>query len=197
MKNLLRDIGLFIRAVFWKWQNWAGGSGIGGAVVVFIGIWEHAIGQTMGSSLYISIIVGAFLFAAFFMAWRAENRKVRELEHPEESPYSLRRRAVQLADEIDLFYRRRYDALPDMYLNEPESQTRRQDHEKETFSLCKSLYMDKVRSIAMEMEGKGVDTHAQWNWSLSDIDFEPRGSHTALLRHLAYRLDHADSLVRF
>ena len=60
----------FIVAVFWRWQSWAGGSGFGGAVVVFITLYQQLSGRTMPKRVYIAIVVVGFLVGAFFMAWR-------------------------------------------------------------------------------------------------------------------------------
>jgi hypothetical protein len=80
MQELISDIGAFLASVFWHWQAWAGGTGVGGAVVVGIAIFEHLTGSNMGKRMYISIIVCAFLFGAFFMAWRDEHRKSLDLK---------------------------------------------------------------------------------------------------------------------
>src|SRR5207249_3690466 len=60
----------FLVAVFWHWQSWAGGSGFGGAVVVLIGLYERLTGHVMGKRMYVTVVIVAFLFGAFFMAWR-------------------------------------------------------------------------------------------------------------------------------
>jgi len=44
---------------------------MGGAVMVFIALWERAYpGRVMDKRMYFSVVVGAFLFGAFFLAWR-------------------------------------------------------------------------------------------------------------------------------
>ena len=75
----LADLTHFLRAVFWRWQSWAGGSGVGGAVVVLIGLWERSFNRSITTPVYIAIIVGAFLVGAVFTAWRDQYRMVLEL----------------------------------------------------------------------------------------------------------------------
>src|SRR6266849_6000734 len=63
----------FLRSIFWRWQGWTGGSGVGGAVVVFITIWQQ-LGHTISRGMYISIVVTGFLIGACFLAWRDQYR---------------------------------------------------------------------------------------------------------------------------
>ena len=51
----------FLTAVFWRWQSWAGGSGLGGAVVVIVNIYERLTGQAISKQIYIAIFLVAFL----------------------------------------------------------------------------------------------------------------------------------------
>jgi hypothetical protein len=86
MRELISDFSSFLSDVFWHWQSWAGGSGLGGAVIVIISLWERATGRAMGKNMYLSIVVGAFLFGAFFMAWRGVYCKLCELQKRLKSP---------------------------------------------------------------------------------------------------------------
>jgi hypothetical protein len=66
----MSDFWQFILAVFWRWQGWLGGSGFGGAIVVLVSLYERLSGRAMSKRMYVTFFVIAFLFGAFFMAWR-------------------------------------------------------------------------------------------------------------------------------
>lgn len=83
---MISDVGQFLSSVFWRWQSWAGGGGVGGAVLVIIALWERWSGRSMDKRMYFSIIIGAFMLGAFFMAWRDQAMKVRALEKRLNSP---------------------------------------------------------------------------------------------------------------
>lgn len=68
----MSDFWKFIVAVFWHWQSWVGGSGAGGAVVVFVALYERWTGHVMGKRMYMSIFIVVFLVGAFFVAWREQ-----------------------------------------------------------------------------------------------------------------------------
>jgi hypothetical protein len=64
------DLLKFLNDVFWHWQSWVGGSGLGGAVIVIISIYERLSGHNMSKRMYVTIFIAVFLFGAFYMAWR-------------------------------------------------------------------------------------------------------------------------------
>lgn len=66
----MSDFWKFVVAVFWHWQSWAGGSGAGGAVVVFVAVYERLSGHNIGKRMYVSIFIVVFLIGSFFVAWR-------------------------------------------------------------------------------------------------------------------------------
>lgn len=71
----MKEFGLFLKAVFWRWQSWAGGSGIGGAIVVLLAIWDRLIPQhPVSNRMYVAITIIGFLTGAFFLAWRDQYR---------------------------------------------------------------------------------------------------------------------------
>jgi hypothetical protein len=72
----MSDLLEFLAAVFWRWQGWAGGGGVGGAVVVIVGIYDRVSGDSLSKQMYIAIFLGAFLLGAFYLAWRDEHQKV-------------------------------------------------------------------------------------------------------------------------
>ncbi len=85
----MSDFGEFVSAVFWHWQRWAGGSGFGGALMVFLALYERFTGRTMGKRVYISVFIIGFLFLSFYMAWRDQyhatqtaEAKFKELTQP-------------------------------------------------------------------------------------------------------------------
>jgi hypothetical protein len=84
--EFLSDFGAFLSAVFWRWQSWAGGGGLGGAVVVFIALYEHVTAQNVGKRMYLSIVVGTFLLGAFFIAWRDQHRALVALQNKLRTP---------------------------------------------------------------------------------------------------------------
>jgi hypothetical protein len=67
---MLSDLWQFVVAVFWRWQSWAGGSGVGGAIVVFFAIYQQLSGNAVPKRLYVAVFIVGFLFCAFFLAWR-------------------------------------------------------------------------------------------------------------------------------
>ena len=85
--EFIYDLGRFLNAVFWHWQSWLGGSGFGGAIVVGVYVYQELTGRTMPKRMYVALFIVAFLFAAFFAAWRDQyhatseaERKVTEME---------------------------------------------------------------------------------------------------------------------
>ncbi len=80
MSDILGDLFAFLSAVFWRWQSWAGGSGAGGSVVVIVGLYERLTGHSLSKQMYAGIFIVAFLFAAFFVAWRDQYHQVRTLK---------------------------------------------------------------------------------------------------------------------
>ena len=89
MIEFVYDLGRFLNAVFWHWQSWLGGSGFGGAIVVGVYVYQEITGRVMSKRMYIAIFMVAFLFAAFFAAWRDQyhatitaEQKYKELTTP-------------------------------------------------------------------------------------------------------------------
>ncbi|HEY1949205.1 MAG TPA: hypothetical protein VGG97_19510 [Bryobacteraceae bacterium] len=80
MGDFFSDLATFISSVFWRWQSWAGGTGFGGAILVIIAVWERWTGKVMDRKLYLSIILGIFIFGAVFMAWRAAHAETVALQ---------------------------------------------------------------------------------------------------------------------
>lgn len=66
----MTDFLIWLGEVFGHWQNWLSGGGLGGAVLLLLYLWERLTGRTMNKQIYAAIAIAAFLFAAFFMAWR-------------------------------------------------------------------------------------------------------------------------------
>lgn len=84
--EFITDIGSFLVAVFWRWQSWVGGSGVGGAIAVLISLWERMSGRAMDKRMYFSIVVGAFLFGAFFLAWQDKAHELSKLQEKLRTP---------------------------------------------------------------------------------------------------------------
>lgn len=80
MADIAAEILQFLAVVFWRWQGWLGGGGLGGAVVVFVGIYERLIGHTLSKRMYVAIFIVAFLLGAFFLAWRDEQHAKLQLD---------------------------------------------------------------------------------------------------------------------
>src|SRR5262249_16934282 len=75
----MKEFGLFLKVVFWRWQSWAGGSGFGGAVVVFMALWDRLAPQhRISNRMYVAITIIGFLFGAVFLAWRDEHTKLEQ-----------------------------------------------------------------------------------------------------------------------
>ncbi len=90
--GITTDFIAFLVAVFGRWQHWASGGGIGGAVLLLLYFYERMSGIAMPKRMYAALVIGAFLFAAFFTAWRdqyhtalAAMQRVAEIE-TEKSP---------------------------------------------------------------------------------------------------------------
>ena len=83
----MSDFWQFLVAVFWRWQSWLGGTGVGGAIVVLVGLYERLANQKMPKQVYIGIFIGAFLLSAFFLAWRDERKKLQEFQDNADAPY--------------------------------------------------------------------------------------------------------------
>ncbi|HET9181530.1 MAG TPA: hypothetical protein VFP59_05305 [Candidatus Angelobacter sp.] len=76
----MQDFWEFLQAVFWHWQSWLGGTGFGGAVVVFVALWERFTSRVMRKRMYAAIFIASFLFGAFFLAWRDQYHAAREAQ---------------------------------------------------------------------------------------------------------------------
>lgn len=84
---MISDLWRFISAVFWHWQSWAGGSGVGGAIVVLVGLYQVISGRVMPKRMYVAIFIIAFLFGAFFLAWRDQYHSALNAEAELKSKY--------------------------------------------------------------------------------------------------------------
>src|SRR5579862_7852104 len=78
MRSGFSDFWAFLVAVFWRWQAWAGGSGVGGAIVVAIAMYQQITGKVVPNRVYIAFTVVGFLFCAFFLAWRDQYHAAKE-----------------------------------------------------------------------------------------------------------------------
>lgn len=87
MGDFLNDLREFLFDVFGHWQSWASGGGLGGAIVILIALYERISGKNMAKRLYLSIIIAAFFFAAFFMAWRDKTHQLSSLQDTLKSPH--------------------------------------------------------------------------------------------------------------
>jgi hypothetical protein len=90
----MKEFALFLKAVFWRWQSWAGGSGIGGAIVVLMALWDKLVPQhAIANRTYVVVTIIGFLFGAFFLAWRDQyrakirsNAEIEQLTWPTDRP---------------------------------------------------------------------------------------------------------------
>lgn len=70
----MREFLEFVHSVFWHWQSWVGGSGAGGAIVVFLVLYEKFMDKKVSKQLYGLIVLVTFVIGASFVAWRDEYR---------------------------------------------------------------------------------------------------------------------------
>jgi hypothetical protein len=136
------------------------------------------------------------LFASLVLLWCREIKARKELEHPNEPPDSLRRRTVNLADEIEQFARSRHadrcltiNANP---IDNSEFQRLTKAHDQETASMFAVKYHSSLMGIIQELKSKGV----YW------LEYDIAGNNWVqireiqLLRSIAHRLDHKDDAIR-
>lgn len=82
----MTDFLTWLGEVFGHWQNWLSGSGVGGAVLLLLYLWERLTGRVVGKRMYAAIVIVAFLFAAFFVSWRDQFREAQALRERLRSP---------------------------------------------------------------------------------------------------------------
>lgn len=70
----------WLSLIFGRWQVWASGGGIGGAVVIILYLIERLIGWTMPKNWYVLIFVILFILSASFIVWKDEHQKTSILE---------------------------------------------------------------------------------------------------------------------
>jgi hypothetical protein len=87
--DFLADCWAFLGDVFSHWQSWLSGSGLVGAALILYAIWERVTGKPMDNRMYLSILIGLFLFGASFAAWWSRYRELRELQEKLRSPELL------------------------------------------------------------------------------------------------------------
>jgi hypothetical protein len=186
----------WLKSVFWRWQSWAGGTGVGGSVGVFISLWERVTHKTMDTQMYLSIVVGGFLFGAFFLAWRDEHIKRLNLEHPPEDPHSLRRRTFALAKELETFSRdRERGRVSILGSPTPEEHHRKNyEHGLETQSLYSVQFRQRFNGVMQELRGKGLVPDTV-RWSFEAMGQCPSIEELHLMRGMASRLDHKDDVI--
>ena len=200
--NQLIYFGRWLRAVFWRWQNWAGGAGVGGAGGVFINLWERITGKTMDKSLYLEVFLGLFLIGAFFLAWRDEHIKRLQAESPLEPKDSLRRRLRSLMDEVDLFlqsWSSERNQVLTTNLNGPGDYIQRiHGLDQARIDLYRVQLHPRVLSIVQELRAKGIFQNTPGRtYSIEEITTSTIDeADVRWLRALSWRLDHQDECVR-
>ena len=128
---------------------------------------------------------------------------------PPEPQNSLRKRATQLANDIDQFWNERNDSHPprsnghaDATGEQGEINKKSDVYDAETNRLCVQRFGTKIMGIPKEMNAKGLPTRYLHMFDVNNNlrclyggDFPQ--SETQMLRDLAYRLDAYDNAVEF
>lgn len=116
---------------------------------------------------------------------------------PKESPNSLRRRTVRLANEIERWQTKMYSDYPNP--NGPNDDTlskRRAAYDAVMNQEYLQQFRDRTVEVVKALESKGLDVGPMsGEWGISKR--MPVSGETGHLKDLAYRLDAYDNVVRF
>ena len=96
MHQTLRELAVFISASVRHW----GVLVTGGVLVASVVVYEHVTGRAISGSFFWGAI-GASLFAAFFLAWRDERRKLQILEAQINAAEKIKQIGDKLSDLYD------------------------------------------------------------------------------------------------
>jgi hypothetical protein len=126
--------------------------------------------------------------------WQVDEQKLAALRRPE-SPSSLRRRTIRLADEIEAFVTKEQAEQAQFMQEHGNDQKAMRDFQIESQSRFVSTGLQsRAIEIVQELEGKGLPVGLGLKYVSQNGYF---GLDLEHLRDLAYRLDGSDNLVAF
>jgi hypothetical protein len=220
-------LNIFGAAVSGYWVGLLSGSG--GTVVLLL-IEKFVLKVPISKAWYAVTLMG-FMFFGCFQAWEKEytSRVGREMDlisangdrdkwkalagnvssSAAEPQYSLRRRTMKLADDIDQFFVERKEThppytngIPDAIGRQGEVNRKSDEYDQETARQCMARFGDQIIGVPRELRNKGLnvryldrnDPPRCLSPAAPDTPYE---SDTDILRYLAYMLDANDRVVHF
>jgi hypothetical protein len=200
-RNMLNIFAVRVGA---KWVTLLEGSA--GTVSLFV-LQVFVLKKPISKTWYAVILFGFLLFACF-QAWEEEYKRGlrpdRDLQTLAEPQDSLRRRAKQLVEDVELFWKDRQGHHPPYTNGNPaatgvQAKTNQASvrYDEETESQCLVKFLDRTRGIVEELKAKGVDVSSGYFDALVQQRRCLDQSQLTQFLDLAYHVDATDRLVIF